>query len=201
DGAGSGGGWFQETALSFIGLVAIITLCCCTTISCIALCIKLASWIFGHRGRRRRMLLLPSHHQHYQPEFSDEDGEYFYTRSPRPIIVLGDTSARQRYGCGLEASEIELREVPFGSIEEQRRTLNKDHGEAAFEAELPGSIGGQPPLTGSGRRLERDATNTSMMTRTGTPSVNGEHCDGGGSDSDGSSEEEEEAGEEREEHG
>lgn len=170
--------------------------------SCVALCIKLASWMFGHRGRRRRILLLPPHHEHYHRQFSDGDDEIFHEQSPRPIIVLGDNSARQHNGGGLQTSEIELREVPFGSIEDQRRTMDKDHNDAAFEHQR---------FNRSGTLLKRDTTNTSMMTRTGTPSVNGEHCDvspgashgsgesGYGNDGEGDGNGEEDGGDGREE--
>lgn len=43
----------DETEISFAAVVAFGTLICCVSISCLGLCIKCATWIFGHRGTRR----------------------------------------------------------------------------------------------------------------------------------------------------
>ncbi|CAN0070221.1 unnamed protein product, partial [Scytosiphon promiscuus] len=174
DGPSGGGGWFQETALSFTGIVTIFTLCCCTTISCLALCIKLASWMFGHRGRRRRILLLPPDERQNHRQFNDGEEEDDYPRSPRPIIIVGENSARQGNVCGVHPTEIELREVPFGNIEEQRRTPKTGQDGDAVFGKGASNREGDERLNGSGIGLKRDTTNASMMTRTGTPSVNGE---------------------------
>ncbi|CAM9781963.1 unnamed protein product, partial [Ectocarpus fasciculatus] len=199
NGAGGGGGWLQETALSFTGIISIITFCCCSTMSCVALCIKLASWVFGHRGRRHRVPLLP-----HDQQTDGEAAEQLYYPHQETVIIL-DTNPNptgQRNGFALHASEIELRQVPFGNLEAQREAKNsgeEDEDDVAFRTgaqAYPNEIRKEQQLKGSGSRLERDTTTgTSIMTRAGTPSTNGEREDS----SDAGEEEDQEEEEEEEE--
>lgn len=46
----------EGAALSFGGAVAVSTLCCCSTVSCVALCIKCITWMWGNRQRRPRII-------------------------------------------------------------------------------------------------------------------------------------------------
>lgn len=168
NGAG-GDGALQETALSFTGIVTIVTLCCCSTMSCVALCIKLVSWMFGHRGRRRRILLRP----HGQGAGEHEEG--LCPHPPRTVIVLDTNPSEGRDGCALHESEIELREVPFGNIEEQRGVYKDGSSGAARAAGSSTKDGEDERLNGGGgSRMKRETTNGSTMTRTGTPSVIGQ---------------------------
>lgn len=138
--------------------------------SCVALCIKLVTWMFGHRGRRRRLLLPP--HGQGPGEHEEELCPY----PPRTVIVLDTNPSEERDGRSLHKSEIELREVPYGNIEEQRRVYNTDNGTrsrgAARAAAASSAKDGQDErLNGGGSRMKRETTNGSTMTRTGTPSV------------------------------
>ncbi|CAM9198187.1 unnamed protein product, partial [Ectocarpus sp. 6 AP-2014] len=199
NGAGGGGGGLRETALSFTGIVSIITFCCCSTMSCAALCIKLASWMFGHRGRRQRVPLLPHEQQN-----DGEAEEQLYYPHQQPVIILDTNPAEQRSGCTLRASEIELRQVPFGNLEAQRETKNSDadDDDVALRTEAqadPNKIRKQQHLKGSASRMERDTTTgTSIMTRAGTPSTNGEREDSCDFGEEANQEEEEEEEEEEE---
>ncbi|CAN0547084.1 unnamed protein product, partial [Ectocarpus sp. 12 AP-2014] len=195
-----GGGGLRETALSFTGFVSVITFCCCSTMSCVALCIKLASWMFGHRGRRQRVPLLPHEQQN-----DGEAEQQLYSPHQQPVIILDTNPAEQRSGCTLHASEIELRQVPFGNLEAQRETKNSDDNDddVAFRTGAqadPNKIRKQQHLKGSASRMERDTTTgTSIMTRAGTPSTNGEQEDSSdfGEEADQEVDEEEEEEEER----
>eukprot|EP00903_Cladosiphon_okamuranus_P009336 g8904.t1 len=153
NGAG-GGGALQETALSFTGVVTIVTFCCCSTMSCVALCIKLVSWMFGHRGRRRRVPRRP--HERSMGEHEEERA--------------------------LHKSEMELRDVPFGNIEGHRKFFNKNGSGSSGAARASGPMkDGESELLssgggggGGGSPMTRETTNGSTLTRTGTPSVLGE---------------------------
>lgn len=177
---GAGGGKLQETALSFTGVVTIITFCCCSTMSCVALCIKCVSWMVGHRGRRRRIFLLPE--QGWRPDLGqnddEEDGEELCPcRTPRTVIVLNTIPAEQRNGRVLQTSEIELREVPFGNIEEQQQQQRRrpgGNGDAAVVGAKGFNMMSGKQGQAGGLRLQRERTGGSTMTRTGTPSMNGE---------------------------
>lgn len=172
--------------------------------SCVALCIKLISWMFGHRGRRRRFLPLP-HGQGADEQHEEELCRY--QPKPRTVIVLDTNPSGERDGRALHKSEIELREVPFGNIEEQLGVC-KDGGGAARAAAGSTKDGEDERFNGSGvSRMKRETTNGSTMTRTGTPSVIGQqdscYCSDSGSshgadvrDEGGEQEEEEEGGEE-----
>lgn len=100
----------EETALSFTGAIALGSVCCCTTMSCVALCIKCLSWMFGYRGRRR-VLARPQIGQ-------DINGRRTYTAV--------DDIAEQRQNGVLHTSEIELPETSYRNIEEQRSSGNRD---------------------------------------------------------------------------
>lgn len=132
--------------------------------SCVALCIKLVSWMFGHRGRRRRVLLRP------HGQGAGEHEEALCPYPPRTVIVLDTNPSEERDGCALDKSEIELREVPFGNIEEQRRVYKAGNSGSAPRAST--KDGEDERLNGS--RMKRETTNGSTMTRTGTPSVIGQ---------------------------
>lgn len=168
NGAG-GGGALPETALSFTGAVTIVTLCCCSTMSCVALCLKLVTWMFGHRGRRRILLLPPE-------ERVGEHEEGLCPHPPRTVIVLGTNPSVERdgYDALQHTSEIELRKVPFGNIEAQRTVCNGGGSGVTREAGCANDGGEGERRNGGGSRMKRERKIGSAMTQTGTPSVNGQ---------------------------
>lgn len=100
----------EETALTFTGVIALGTCVCCTTMSCVALCIKLVSWIFGQRRPRRRLI------RHTQEENDSRVPAYIpldhhHHRHPNSNCV-------EECNADVHASTVELREIPFRNIEE-----------------------------------------------------------------------------------
>lgn len=106
-----------ETALSVTGIIVLGTVSCCMTMSCVALCIRFCTWMFGHRGRRRRILLL-------RPENPVDDSEghaatyaYIMAAGDNSINTNGATESHRH--AGLDTSGVELREATLRDTEGQ----------------------------------------------------------------------------------
>lgn len=124
----------ENVSLSFSGVIVLGTVSCCVAMSCVAMCIKCFTWLFGHRGRRRR-IRVPVGSNVSDTKQEEIEG------ARRTYVVLDDLrvykSAEQKNSV-LCTSEIELCEEPSQILEKRRsggdyvRTKNTPQAEASM---------------------------------------------------------------------
>lgn len=160
----------EETALSFTGLLAIGTLCCCTTMSCVALCIKCLTWMFGPSRTRRRIPLTLAVDESAAPV--NDCGQICVA------IQIGDDASDHPVNTGrngvVHSSEMEMHELPRRDMENQQKNaiaiIGDDDGDVkdvvvdGVGAECQGSYDREQSFTGYRRSVDEIDLSTSNPT-------------------------------------